>query len=132
MDAQRVKDAAEREALKRGDLDTSLSNKSVSASRASTAKDYVSAGVDKGARGTKRSRESIQEQEDFKNKPEIKFVIPDILKVKLVDDWEAVTKNSQVGNPGAEARSRSEAASAQRCSSLARSLMLSTPDYSAY
>ena len=129
MDAQRVKDAAEREALKRGDLDTSLSNKSVSASRASTAKDYVSAGVDKGARGTKRSRESIQEQEDFKNKPEIKFVIPDILKVKLVDDWEAVTKNSQVCDPGVERQAGAKRLVHKCCSWLARSLMLSTPAY---
>ena len=129
MDAQRVKDAAEREALKRGDLDTSLSNKSVSASRASTAKDYVSAGVDKGARGTKRSRESIQEQEDFKNKPEIKFVIPDILKVKLVDDWEAVTKNSQVGDPGVERKAGAKRLVHKYCSSRARALMLSTPAY---
>lgn len=97
FEAQRAKDRAEREALKRGDLDTSLSNKSASASRASGNKDYVTAGVDKGARGTKRSRESVQEEEEFRNKPEIKLVIPDILKVKLVDDWEAITKNAQVG-----------------------------------
>lgn len=37
------------------------------------------------------------EEEEFKNKPEIKLIIPDLLKVKLVDDWEAITKNSQVG-----------------------------------
>lgn len=29
-------------------------------------------------------------------RPEVKIPIPDILRVKLVDDWEAVTKNNQV------------------------------------
>lgn len=31
-----------------------------------------------------------------KKKTEVKLVIPDILKMVLVDDWEAVTKNGQV------------------------------------
>lgn len=49
------------------------------------------------ARGTKRGRDSLLADEDeFKTKPEIKIVIPDLLKVKLVDDWEAITKNAQV------------------------------------
>lgn len=30
-------------------------------------------------------------------RPEIKIPIPDVLKVKLVDDWEYITKNHQVG-----------------------------------
>lgn len=29
-------------------------------------------------------------------RPEIKISIPDNLKVQLVDDWEAITKNQQV------------------------------------
>jgi mortality factor 4-like protein 1 len=29
-------------------------------------------------------------------RPEVKIVIPDLLKVKLVDDWEQVTKNNNV------------------------------------
>jgi len=29
-------------------------------------------------------------------RPEVKIPIPDVLRVKLVDDWEAVTKNNQV------------------------------------
>lgn len=29
-------------------------------------------------------------------RPEIKIPIPDVLKVKLVDDWEYITKNHQV------------------------------------
>lgn len=31
-------------------------------------------------------------------KPEMKLDVPDVLKVVLVDDWEAVTKNNQVGH----------------------------------
>jgi len=38
----------------------------------------------------------LVEEDEFRNKPEIKIVIPDVLKVKLVDDWEAITKNAQV------------------------------------
>jgi len=44
----------------------------------------------KDARGVKRPRE------DDEKKPELKLVVPDILKVQLVDDWEAVTKNNQL------------------------------------
>lgn len=32
-------------------------------------------------------------------RPEVKIVIPDILKLQLVDDWENVTKNNQVSYP---------------------------------
>ncbi|KAJ3508079.1 hypothetical protein NLJ89_g5952 [Agrocybe chaxingu] len=59
------------------------------------AKDSVStrAGARKdGTRGTKRARE----EDESSKKPEMKLNIPEILKVKLVDDWEAVTKNNQL------------------------------------
>jgi hypothetical protein len=98
-EAQRAKDRAEREALKAGNLDTSLSSKSsakLTGGSNSAAAYANSGGNNMGARGTKRSRESMLEEEEFKNRPEIKLVIPDLLKVKLVDDWEAITKNSQV------------------------------------
>jgi hypothetical protein len=29
-------------------------------------------------------------------RPQVKISIPDVLKVQLIDDWEAITKNSQV------------------------------------
>ncbi|KAF7416232.1 Esa1p-associated factor [Pleurotus ostreatus] len=45
-----------------------------------------------GARGTKRGRE----EDDASKKPEIKLNVPEVLKVILVDDWEAVTKNNQL------------------------------------
>lgn len=98
IEAQRAKDKAEREALKAGNLDTSLNSKHLHKQAGGTsASAYAnSGGANMGARGTKRSRESMAEEEEFKNRPEIKLVIPDLLKVKLVDDWEAITKNSQL------------------------------------
>jgi len=45
-----------------------------------------------GSRGTKRGRE----EDEGTKKPEMKLNVPEILKVKLVDDWEAVTKNNQL------------------------------------
>ncbi|KAG6919921.1 hypothetical protein DXG01_013270 [Tephrocybe rancida] len=45
-----------------------------------------------GTRGTKRGRD----EDDSSRKPELKLVLPEILKVSLVDDWEAVTKNNQL------------------------------------
>jgi mortality factor 4-like protein 1 len=35
-------------------------------------------------------------QDEGSKKPEMKLNVPEVLKVKLVDDWEAVTKNNQV------------------------------------
>lgn len=53
------------------------------------------AGAGTGAQGRKRAREGDGEVE-FLRRPEIKFPVPDVLKVQLVDDWEYVTKNQQV------------------------------------
>ncbi|KAF8550704.1 MRG-domain-containing protein [Imleria badia] len=46
----------------------------------------------KDGRGTKRSRE----EDDSSRKPEMKLNVPEVLKVLLVDDWEAITKNNQL------------------------------------
>jgi mortality factor 4-like protein 1 len=46
----------------------------------------------KDGRGTKRGRD----EDDASRKPDMKLNVPEILKVLLVDDWEAVTKNNQV------------------------------------
>ncbi|KAG2751344.1 MRG-domain-containing protein [Suillus brevipes Sb2] len=46
----------------------------------------------KDGRGTKRGRE----EDDISKKPEMKLNVPEVLKVLLVDDWEAITKNSQL------------------------------------
>ncbi|EIN12865.1 MRG-domain-containing protein [Punctularia strigosozonata HHB-11173 SS5] len=45
-----------------------------------------------GTRGTKRARE----EDEVSRKPEMKLQVPELLKVILVDDWEAVTKNNQL------------------------------------
>ena len=42
---------------------------------------------------------SLSCQDDGSRKPDMKLAVPDILKVQLVDDWEAVTKNGQVRLP---------------------------------
>ena len=46
----------------------------------------------KDGRGTKRGRD----EDDTNRRPDLKLNVPEILKVLLVDDWEAVTKNNQV------------------------------------
>jgi len=46
----------------------------------------------KEGRGQKRGRD----EDEIIRKPDLKLVVPDVLKVILVDDWEAVTKNRQV------------------------------------
>ena len=41
-------------------------------------------------------RYAMAVQDESTRKPEMKLTVPEPLKVLLVDDWEAVTKNSQV------------------------------------
>lgn len=36
------------------------------------------------------------QQDEATRKPDLKLNVPEILKLVLVDDWEAVTKNHQV------------------------------------
>jgi len=43
-------------------------------------------------------------QDDGARKPELKLMIPDLLKVVLVDDWEHITKNHMVRCPAAQVR----------------------------
>jgi hypothetical protein len=42
----------------------------------------------------------ISQEDQYLKRPEVKIPIPDALRVKLVDDWEAITKNSQVCRVG--------------------------------
>lgn len=68
---------------------------SASASKTSTSARGAQTGGGRrkeGGRGTKRGRED----DDGARRPEMRLAVPDTLKVLLVDDWEAVTKNSQV------------------------------------
>lgn len=47
--------------------------------------------------GKRKARESaIDTEVDFLKRPEVKIVIPDVLKLQLVDDWENITKNNQL------------------------------------
>ena len=49
-------------------------------------------------RGQKRriTDHEIEKEEDFIKRPEITLIVPDVLKAKLVDDWEYVTKDHQL------------------------------------
>jgi mortality factor 4-like protein 1 len=54
-----------------------------------------------GGEKRKRPRDSsvsgtMDTFKEFSNRLEIKIMIPDDLKVKLVDDWENITKNQKV------------------------------------
>ena len=40
--------------------------------------------------------DSLLQEEEFVKKPEVKILIPDSLKVMLVDDWENITKDNKV------------------------------------
>ncbi|KAI9353364.1 MRG-domain-containing protein [Zopfochytrium polystomum] len=44
----------------------------------------------------KRPRESVEKEDEYLRKQEIKVPIPDALKVLLVDDWENITKNEKL------------------------------------
>jgi len=46
-------------------------------------------------RGRKRLKD-VAKEEEFVKKPEIKIVIPDLLKLQLVDDWENITKDQKL------------------------------------
>ena len=42
-----------------------------------------------------RANSKLKEK-DFNKRPEIQIAMPDTLKSQLVDDWENITKNTQV------------------------------------
>ncbi|KAJ9091194.1 hypothetical protein QFC19_009190 [Naganishia cerealis] len=70
-----------------------------SAHSARREKDSAAAGSSKdgGRASKKRPRDVAFDTEDaYVKRPEIKIPIPDVLKVKLVDDWEYITKNHQL------------------------------------
>ncbi|CAE6470104.1 unnamed protein product [Rhizoctonia solani] len=62
-----------------------------------------SAGISSGGMGTggrgiarKEGRKRGREEDEATKKPEMKLEIPEVLKVQLVDDWEAVTKSNRL------------------------------------
>ncbi|KAG8892349.1 Esa1p-associated factor, partial [Tulasnella sp. 408] len=86
---------------------------STSSNFASTSKDAGSSGAQRRKDGggvsglggstssRKRGRDEMMDSDAANakmKKPEMKLDVPDVLKVVLVDDWEAVTKNNQVGH----------------------------------
>ncbi|CBQ68343.1 related to Chromo domain protein MRG15 [Sporisorium reilianum SRZ2] len=48
------------------------------------------------ARGSKRSRDTVEAEDDFLKRPEVKISLPDELKLQLVDDWENITKKGHL------------------------------------
>lgn len=48
------------------------------------------------ARGQKRTRENVESERDGLLKPNLQLHIPDILKARLVDDWEWITKDQRL------------------------------------
>ncbi|KAK4689372.1 mortality factor 4-like protein 1, partial [Tremellales sp. Uapishka_1] len=54
-------------------------------------------GAAAGEGSRKRGRDSTTDNDlEYLKRPEVKIVIPDVLKLQLVDDWENVTKNNQL------------------------------------
>ncbi|KAI1275826.1 MRG-domain-containing protein [Xylaria sp. FL0933] len=48
-------------------------------------------------RGPRRGRDyELETEEAFHARPSVKLIIPDVIKALLVDDWENVTKNTQL------------------------------------
>lgn len=57
----------------------------------------TSGATESSDRGKKRAKDtSVDKEEEFTKRPEIKVPIPDSLKAQLVDDWENITKHQQV------------------------------------
>ncbi|KAG8746459.1 Esa1p-associated factor [Ceratobasidium sp. 414] len=56
-----------------------------------------SGGTTTGRAGTrKEGRKRGREEDETAKKPEMKLEMPDVLKVQLVDEWEAVTKSNRL------------------------------------
>ncbi|GAC95809.1 chromo domain-containing protein required for cell polarity [Pseudozyma hubeiensis SY62] len=93
-DENLARKATLQEAAKSGSL-TSTEKPSTSTSSASTtsAKRSRVAEEDRKTASRKRGRETVEAEEEFLKRPEVKISLPDELKLQLVDDWENITKN---------------------------------------
>ncbi|SPO28173.1 related to Chromo domain protein MRG15 [Ustilago trichophora] len=49
-----------------------------------------------GSRGKRSKAETVETEEDFLKRPEVKISLPDELKLQLVDDWENITKKGEL------------------------------------
>ncbi|BGP44867.1 Esa1p-associated factor [Rhodotorula kratochvilovae] len=87
IEAQRARDAAEREAQKAAEAEGKVK-----------AGGNVPSGSAAGGRGTGRGakKREGEAEDEYMKRPEVKIAIPDNLKTQLVDDWEAITKNQQL------------------------------------
>lgn len=98
-DENLARKATLQEAAKAGSLISSAEKSAASTSAASSlkrAKDSELPDRKSASRGTKRSREHVEAEEEFLKRPEVKISLPDELKLQLVDDWENITKNGQL------------------------------------
>ncbi|KAM0793303.1 hypothetical protein ACM66B_000763 [Microbotryomycetes sp. NB124-2] len=91
IDAQRARDAAEREAQKAGGGGGLDDGRRLGGAGGATGGPSTRGGA-MGKSG-KRGRD---DDDDYTRRPEIKISIPDPLKVQLVDDWEAITKKNML------------------------------------
>ncbi|KAJ7216961.1 MRG-domain-containing protein [Mycena haematopus] len=71
---------------------TTSANKETAAGASASASTRSGTRKEMGTRGTKRGRDDP----DGTRRPEMKLNIPEQIKVKLVDDWETVTKDNKL------------------------------------
>lgn len=81
------------EAAKSGSLTSSFTKETPNSSTKRTRDSDANERKTFGARGTKRNRDTVETEQDFLKRPEIKISLPDELKLQLVDDWENITKS---------------------------------------
>ncbi|GAA5914015.1 hypothetical protein JCM6882_002597, partial [Rhodosporidiobolus microsporus] len=93
VEAQRARDAAEREAAKAAEAAEARRGAALGGSVAGGRAAAMGSGT---VRGQKRGRDGEWAEDEYLKRPEVKISIPDNLKVQLVDDWEAITKNQQL------------------------------------
>lgn len=93
-DENLARKATLQDAAKAGSL--SSSNTTEKASSSSSAKRGRDSDARGSSRGTKRSRDTVDTEEDFLKRPEVKISLPDELKLQLVDDWENITKKGEL------------------------------------
>ncbi|PWY99698.1 NuA4 histone acetyltransferase complex, Eaf3/MRG15 subunit [Testicularia cyperi] len=96
-DENLAKKAALEESARSGSLNSSShADKSAASSSRKSARDSDTHDRKASSRGTKRGRDTVEQEDDFLKRPEVKISIPDALKLQLVDDWENITKKGEL------------------------------------
>lgn len=85
---------------KTGAAAASSSGRGAATKKAEGKKRGRESGVDNVRRAERGAQADCSQEGDYMKRPEVKIVIPDVLKLQLVDDWEYVTKNNQVRADG--------------------------------